>query len=421
MSASADHTRSRPAGEFRASTADFLILMGVFYLGVPKSWRKVEIVQDVRFGFTAELIDHMLLKWDNVDRWAYILHDKDHKADGTLREPHIHCLLAFKNPEPTSNILSKFKGVIDVTRLEKVKSSWGNACAYLTHKTKNASTKYQYSDDCVKCNFDIKPIVDDAVSPLKDSRMREICHMIDDGTIKPFNIYEHVTMDEYVIYERRIKTCFDYRTEKLLSRGDRMMECVYIWGDSATGKTSYAKDTCEQMHQPYFVSSGSNDVLDGYKGQPCIILDDLRPSCMGLSDLLKMLDNNTSSSVKSRYKNKAIECEKIIITTTLPIEKFFDGVFESDNETSVQLQRRCGILIHMDMDYIEYSVYDANRRSYNYMGKLPNTFSSKYRGVSSEKDNYNRLIDALGLSADMLTNLRDSVIDEMNRNITNGK
>ena len=46
-----------------------------------------------------------------------------------------------------------------------------------------------------------------------------------------------------------------------------------------------------------------------------LILDDLRPSCIGLSDLLKMLDNHTSSSVKSRYYNKVLECKLIIITS----------------------------------------------------------------------------------------------------------
>lgn len=51
------------------------------------------------------------------------------------------------------------------------------------------------------------------------------------------------------------------------------------------------------------------EMLKKQKQNLKIILVDLRPSCMGLSDLLKMLDNNTSSTVKSRYKNKVLECD----------------------------------------------------------------------------------------------------------------
>lgn len=87
------------------------------------------------------------------------------------------------------------------------------------------------------------------------------------------------------------------------------MEAMYFYGDSGTGKTTYAKQLCEKKNYSYFVSSGSNDVLDGYAGQDVIILDDLHPSSVGLSDLLKMLDNNTASTVKSRYYNNVLECK----------------------------------------------------------------------------------------------------------------
>lgn len=70
---------------------------------------------------------------------------------------------------------------------------------------------------------------------------------------------------------------------------------------------------------------------------------------MGLSDLLKMLDNNTASSVKSRFKNKVLECRLIIITTTLPIETFFRNVFSEEVESAIQLYRRCSVLIKMDL------------------------------------------------------------------------
>lgn len=50
-----------------------------------------------------------------------------------------------------------------------------------------------------------------------------------------------------------------------------------------------------------FVSSSSKDLLEGYARQDCIIFDDLRPSCMGLSDSLKM--HNIASTVKKTYES----------------------------------------------------------------------------------------------------------------------
>ena len=103
----------------------------------------------------------------------------------------------------------------------------------------------------------------------------------------------------------------------------------------------------------YFVSSGSNDVLDGYCQQPCLILDDIRPSALGLSDLLKLLDPHTACSIKSRYKNKYVNCSLIILTSVLKIDEFYHNVFEHEDEPINQLKRRCKFYIKMDYDFIK--------------------------------------------------------------------
>ena len=82
------------------------------------------------------------------------------------------------------------------------------------------------------------------------------------------------------------------------------MECIYITGSSGSGKTTLARKIAESHGLAYFISSGSNDIMDGYGQEPCLIVDDIRPSVLGLSDLLKMLDPHTACSVGSRYKTK---------------------------------------------------------------------------------------------------------------------
>lgn len=156
------------------------------------------------------------------------------------------------------------------------------------------------------------------------------------------------------------------------------MRAMYFYGDAGTGKTTYAKQLCEKMGYSYCVSSGSNDPLDSYKGEDVIILDDLRPSVFALSDLLKMLDNNTASTVKSRYYNKVLECKMIIITSTLQIDEFFKNVFSEQKETIKQLKRRCKYYYRFTEDKIYMRYYNEKSADYSAEYEQPNPSANLY-------------------------------------------
>lgn len=363
-------------------------------MGVPTSWRTIEIMQDCSYGFTLDYVKKLVSEWSSIQDYAFILHDKDFKKDGSPRNPHIHLMIRFKNSVPTSAILSKLKGVCEIQQLEKMKN-WNKAMAYLTHDTPTARSegKHHYDDAEVCSNFEWtldkeKGMVD------QQGRIKEIISLIDGGFIREYNYYEHISMEEYVRYKKQIDLAFKYRIDRI-EGANRSMECIYIKGESGTGKTTYAKRICEDKGYSYYVSSGSNDVLDGYKGQDALILDDLRPSCMGLSDLLKLLDNNTSSSVRSRYRNKVLECKLIIITTTLDIKSFFKNVFESEDESRVQLLRRCKTYIEMDIYSMNIFAYDSAKRNYIYVGKADNPIEY-VRSKASVEDAKNNALNLLG-------------------------
>ena len=178
-------------------------------------------------------------------------------------------------------------------------------------------------------------------------------------------------------------------------------------GDSGTGKTSYAKEIAYNNHYSYYVSSGSNDVLDDYKGEDCIILDDLRPSCLGLSDLLKMLDNNTASTVKSRYKNKVLECKMIIITTVLDIDTFFSNVFKEDKETVIQLKRRCTTLVTMTEKNISVEFWLQKSRCYGKKYVIPNTVLAQYKVHDLTDDEaIEQMQNILGVTDEVLKDMK---------------
>lgn len=304
--------------------------------------------------------------------YAYILHDKDiyteedehknpaHKA-GTPKKAHYHIAVRLSYGVDTKHIADWLK--VPENFINRVKGKWVDMLKYLTHE--NAVGKHQYSEDDVVSNYEWKQDKEKAIKKCySEERKSKIINDIVNGVIREFNYNDYITIDEYDKYKKSIDNAFKYRTD-MIKGGKRNMECIYITGKSGTGKSTYAKKMCEDKNYSYFVSSGSNDVLDGYAGQDCIILDDLRPSCMGLSDLLKMLDNNTASTVKSRYKNKVLECKLIIITSVLKIDEFFNGVFKEQKEPIVQLKRRCKLHLRFENEFFYVSMFDEKLGDYS--------------------------------------------------------
>ena len=366
--------------------------------------RSCEIMQQLEF-VNFNYIKNVLVERSEKQnfQYAYIVHDKDKKDDGTLKSPHFHIFIKFKSPYD-SNYICKWFGV-EEQYVSKIKGRWSDVLLYLTHK--NAEDKYQYSDEEVFSNFDFVKAREEKKKNKFDERREEIVNLIDNGVIREYNYFEYINAVEYDKYKRSIENAFKYRLDKIKGV-NRKMDVIFVTGDSGTGKTSYAKYIAEQKKYSVYVSSGSNDVLDDYKGQDCLILDDLRPSCMGLSDLLKMLDNNTTSSVKSRYKNKVLECKLIIITTTLSIDNFFSNVFMEEHETVVQLKRRCKIHVRITRDFLFTKVWNDFKRCYGQEIEFENPISALYKPQDlTFDDELNYMQDVLGLGVDLVNDIKN--------------
>lgn len=117
------------------------------------------------------------------------------------------------------------------------------------------------------------------------------------------------------------------------------MQVIYITGESGTGKTTLAKYLALCTGYDYFVSGSGADLLDGYDKEECIILDDLRGDAFKQNELFKLTDNNTNSSIKSRYQNKDISnCKLMIITSIKQPSKLYD--WSNQDEPSKQFARR---------------------------------------------------------------------------------
>lgn len=357
--------------------------------GEPSSWRTCEIVQQLEYMSQEDVeagLDH-----NAVQDYAYILHDKDVHEDGTPVAPHWHIMIRFKRPVQTESLCKWFG--IKSNMIGYILGTFGDAVAYLTHR--NKPEKYQYLDEEIKSNYDFKVEVEKALSKKKASqRKEEIIELIRSGIVREYNYTEYITALEYDKFKRAIDNAFTYRRDTLKSL-DRHMNVIYIYGGSGTGKTTYAKQLAINKGLSCYISSGSNDPLDGYKGQDCLILDDIRPGDFLLSDFLKILDNNTQSTVKSRYKNKLLECQYLIVTTSFDIPVFFDLLLDSEGESVKQMERRCTLKIQMNTSTMTTYVYQPVSGIYKKVSILKNPVSEVYNKRDLTDEECQAYVDSL--------------------------
>lgn len=337
-----------------------------------------------------------------IAEYCFIIHDRDtydkdaeaHKQ-GDLKPPHIHLLLKFKKNQPQKiGYIAQWFGISENFINVKGKS-WDSACLYLTHI--NAPDKFQYAITDVSANFDYQQFIaeciaereydtdeDGNVMPKKGKKKKKteidmIVEKILSGEIREYNKTLEINHTLLVNYSKKIELAFKVRSEYLqATQKERHTECIYITGVSGCGKTALARKIAESRKLAYFISSGSNDIMDGYGQEPCLIVDDIRPSVLGLSDLLKMLDPHVACSVKSRYKNKYLNCELVILTTILNIDTFYQNVFSEYDEPITQLKRRCSTYIQMDKEEIYISLWDKKIMRYSAPVIFKNTVLDEY-------------------------------------------
>lgn len=346
--------------------------------GNEKSVRRIEIVSrlkddDGNVLFDMDKLQDILKSKERVIKeFLYIIHDKDEYEEttekhqkGDLKPAHIHLLLRFEEGQPQKiKYIAKWFGIPE-NFLSVIKGNWNAACLYQIHF--NAEDKFQYdiSEVTTSPNFDYNALIEEAQRQIEEQNAPAIDIIVSrilSGDIKEYRKTLDIDGKTLVKYSQRIENAFRYYAERQqVTRKERQTEVIFITGKPGCGKTTLARKIAENKGLEYFCSSGSNDILDSYSQQNCLILDDIRPSCLGLSDLLKMLDPHVASTVKSRYKNKYVNCDLVILTTVLDIDTFYKNVFAENDEPITQLKRRCQTYIKMWEDSIEISVWDKKR------------------------------------------------------------
>ena len=211
-------------------------------------------------------------------------------------------------------------------------------------------------------------------SSQQEITIQGIMERIDKGEIREYNQFVMIPIELWAKHKTRIENGLTYYRERICMEKDREINVVFMSGETGVGKTTFAKQYCDMANKSCCVSSSSNDPMQDYKGEDVLILDDLRDSDYKFTDLLKILDNHTKSTVKSRYHNKAFIGDTIIITSYKPLN---DWYFDIAKENKEQLYRRIKTNYKFYDDKIEIFEYSEQKHRYEYVGKSPNVITMK--------------------------------------------
>lgn len=292
-------------------------------------------------------IQEIIKSHKTIKQWAYILHDKDDTAK------HYHIYLNFGSSGVDTKQIGDWFGLQE-SQVEKIKGRKYNALEYLTHSDNKQKYKYQYPVSEVVANFDFETEITNA-KILGDFENFSYAEQLD---------YVHsLPVSEKTTAFAKLEKLWRLRCQWLTLHSDRKIDVVFICGKGGTGKTYYAKKLLKSMKLDFCISSSSNDFMQDYLGQKALVLDDCRDrSFKTFEDCLKLLDNDTASSVSSRFHNKVFNGELIVITSSIPLAYWFRGknadgrYFSVANEDFEQLYRRISCYVEITKE--EISVYN---------------------------------------------------------------
>lgn len=337
-------------------------------------------------------IQKTIKEYNTIKHWAYILHDKDDT------DPHYHIYLHFGSSSVRIDLIAKwFKlGYIDkdgneqdgTQFIEKVKGRRVDVLLYLTHGNDSQKNKYQYSPTEVTANFDFESEIAQS-KIIGDFENYSYCQQVHYVNMLP--------VSEKTKAHSQLKKLWQLECEILATKTDRNIEVIFITGKGGTGKTLYAKKMLEKLNYDYCISSSSNDPFQDYMGQRAIILDDLRDTSFEMADLLKLLDNNTRSSVKSRFANKVFNGKMIIITSAVPIQYWYTAFrINRKYDELNQLYRRISTYIEVTENAIQlYDGVNENGKPKDCIKVLPNDLVKEFRSKIQKTNLVDVLEDVL--------------------------
>ncbi|WP_251717819.1 Rep family protein [Lactobacillus agrestimuris] len=290
----------------------------------------------------------------NAKEWAYIVHDKDKSENGGIVKPHVHCVLKFENARVLDKVAKTLK--VKPQYLQVWSGRINNAYSYLIHLTSGAVGKHIYDPKEVVASFDFPKRISEITNKVSKQEIKDALNMYANGGL---SLLELKTKIGNLAYAKNLDTIkkldsvLDNQAHKewLISFEGQQMTVDWYFGKAGIGKTRLALKEAKESGKQYCVLGSSNDYFQDYNAQDhVVILDELRPNDLKYGDLLKIMDPyQHDKHAPRRYKNVALNIEKLIITTPYDPDTFYKRTKISDRkvDTVEQLKRRISNVIEV--------------------------------------------------------------------------
>ena len=277
----------------------------------------------------------MVLGHLDVKNYAYILHDKDTKEDGSgeLKKPHYHFLIQLAHKQRGSWFKMFASDDLGIIFAEPSYAPQG-AYDYLIHDTAPArkAGKYQYCPSERISTIEAFEEVneeDEHQVLLDDIRALKRKEITWDELVqrKPKRI--HMMANISNTYE---KLCREERFDNIF----RHLTVSYIFGKTETGKTRHVMEKYGYRNV-FRVTKYDRTAFDGYVGQDVIVFEEFRSS-FKIEEMLNYLDGYPLQ-LPSRYNDKEAAYTKVYIITNWKISEQYRNV-QSEHPTTWQAFNR---------------------------------------------------------------------------------
>jgi hypothetical protein len=319
---------------------------------------KKDAIRARQFMFVQD-VNHLQVKSQELPKildssgaleWAYINHDKDQDETAKPIRKHYHVVLKYEHPQTIKSVAKLFHDKQQYVQVWHGRIN--NAYSYLIHETNDAEEtdgKFHYPDTEVKASFDfgkrmkiIRAKIKLSPKYEKEQIRRYAEQLINRDQLEDELGVYGIAKNQQLIDKVDTELTNRAHIQWLKKFKGHKMTTLWLYGKAGVGKTRLAEYIFKD--KDYVTLGSSRDHFQEYHGQRFVILNDLRPNDFEYSDLLRLLDPyQHDKAAPSRYHDKRLNLEKLIITTPydqLNFYKNIDSIKDIQVDSINQLLRR---------------------------------------------------------------------------------